>query len=391
MQPPCCLIPLSMMKDKLVSILGRLQNSQADLSRKQVVAGFDGFIDSIQKVVLNQAEDHSPEYFKTIEEFGRYIAAKQSGGLSLETEEIAKKIGGNVPILTNAAARFGVIAHAIGAFGYPNTDPVFSSMPANTYLHSFADPGMTSALEFQDGKLMLAQMSALNAATWELIKKYIGLKQIIEIFDNGDMFCLLNWSEVRHTNDIWEGILREVFPSINWKFRKKVLFDLADCSKHGSQKIMAALELIQRFNLYCDITLSLNRNEAILVHQALNQPTSTDLDFVGSGIYKLLDIDTLVIHTSTRSMGWRKSEIHRADTFLIKDPQVSTGAGDNFNAGLCIGQLIGLATDELLLFANMVAACYMINGESPGIKELHTFISGSSSIDHSSNDRACGN
>jgi hypothetical protein len=373
MQPLCFQIVNALMDDKLSLLLERLRICGFELSRKQIMAGFDGFIDSIQKVILSQSENQQPEYFKTIQDFGQYISAKNAGGLSLETEEIVNKIGGNVAIMANAIAQFGVKTNCIGAFGYPDIDPVFSGMHANSSLFSFANPGTTSALEFSDGKIMLAQMTDLNQATWELIKERIGLEQIIKIIDNSEMISLLNWSEVHHTNEIWEGLLQEVLPFINPKNRKKAFFDLSDCSKHSSRKIRKALELIQSFSSWCDVTLSLNKNEAALVHQSIEPLTGDNLEVSGYRIFGFLNIDTLVIHTAARSMAWRNSDLYQSDAFAVENPEISTGAGDNFNAGFCIGQLLELETDQSLMLANLLAACYMRNGQSPGLSELEGF------------------
>lgn len=363
------------MKDKLHALMIRLNNSREELRANKVVAGFDGFIDSIQRVIHTHTKDRH-EYFKTIGDFGRYISSKQAGGLSLETEEIIKKPGGNVPITANAIAQFGVTAQCIGAFGYPAIDPAFSSMSSNMVLHSFADPGITSALEFDNGKIMLAQMTGLNGATWELIKEYIGLRQIIQIFDSSELICLLNWSEVRYSNAIWQGIIQEVLPMLNANNRRKILVDLSDCSKHDSQHIREALVIIQEFSKWCDVTLSLNRNEAKLVSLAidLNPSDAGDLQSWGTAIYRFMNIDTLVIHTSSESLAWKKSNIYRAQAFQVKDQLISTGAGDNFNAGFSIGQMLGLEPEELLILANLIAAYYMVHAKSPRIADLERFI-----------------
>ncbi|MBC7745217.1 MAG: hypothetical protein H7096_08955 [Flavobacterium sp.] len=360
------------MKAVLDAILQLLDEKGPELSRKQIVAGFDGFIDSIQKVILSHNENHI-DYFQTVEEFGKYISAKKAGGLSLETEEVVKKIGGNVPIMANAMAQSGVAAHCVGAFGYPQIDPVFSAMNPNAILYSFSDPGTTSALEFKDGKIMLAQMAGLNGADWNLLKKRIGLEKIITIFKNSDMICMLNWSEVIHTNDIWKGLLSEVFPFI--KNRRRAFFDLSDCSKHSPEKIREALVLIQNFTKYCDVTLSLNKNEANLVYQATHSSSCPEPESLGLALSDFLNIDTLVIHTPVRSLAWNHSAMYQSDTFLIKNPAISTGAGDNFNAGFCLGQLMELQIDQSLVLANLLAASYMKFGFSPGLPELKHFIS----------------
>ena len=362
------------MKDKLLAILDRLSNRQADLCNKQLMAGFDGFIDSIQKVVFNHTDNQGSGYFQTIEDFGRYITAKKSGGFSLETQEIIKKFGGNVPITANTMARFGVSAHCIGAFGYPVIDPVFSGMQQNTSLYSYANPGVTSALEFNDGKIMLAQMTGLNNADWEIVKKCVGLEKIIKIVENSDLLCLLNWSEVKHINGMWEGLLQEVFPVMTRKKKAKTFFDLADCSMHNMEQIRHALELISQFTSFCDVTLSLNRNEAYLLSKALGSTSCDDPGKSGALIFHFLNINTLIVHTSARSFAWKGSHIYQADTVLVDKPMISTGAGDNFNAGFCIGELVDLETEQSLMLANLLAACYMKNGSSPDLNSIYSFV-----------------
>jgi hypothetical protein len=361
------------MDDQLFKLLESLKLQLSGLNSKKIVTGFDGFIDSIQKVILTQNHGKGVEYFKTMEDFGVYVTRKKAGGISLEAVETVKKLGGNAPIMANAVAQFAVNTHCIGAFGYPEIDPVFADMQTNTSLHSFANPGFTSALEFSDGKIMLAQMADLNGATWELIKERIGLDQIIKIIENTDILCLLNWSEVRHTTEIWEGLLKEVFPAINQERRMKVFFDLSDCSKHDTDQIRKSLDLLQRFSVDCDVTLSLNKNEAAIVYQVLKSSPVDDLDILGSGIFEFLNIHTLVIHTSGKSLAWKGLDRYQADTSFLKNPAISTGAGDNFNAGFCIGQLLEPKTDQTLLLANLLAACYMKNGYSPGLSELLNF------------------
>lgn len=360
------------MAEQQEALLARLAQRRYELGQKQVVAGFDGFIDSIQKVILRYPEKKPAEYFKTVGDFGQYISDKQTGGLSLETEEITKKIGGNVPIMANAMAELGVKAHCIGAFGYPVIDPVFLTMHHNTNLYSFADPGITSALEFNDGKIMLAQMTGLNNSGWEQVKNAVAPEQIIKIFSECNMLCLLNWSEIRHASEIWVGLLREIFPNLVREKRMKIFFDLSDCSKFSNEKILEAINLVRLFSNFGDVTLSLNRNEAALVYQSIVSSACDDLEITGGRISEFMNIETIIIHTASRSLAWQGSKIFRSDGFKLKDPQISTGAGDNFNAGFCIGQLLELEPGESLTLANLVAASYMQNGKSADWKQLQS-------------------
>lgn len=360
------------MNPETSSLAQHLRSNQHVLSAKQVVTGFDGFIDSIQKVIFRSKTEGEPEYFETVQSFGNYIAGKGTGGLSLETEELFEKLGGNAPIMGNALASAGARVHCIGAFGYPAPNAVFLDMHPNTTLHSFTEPGITSALEFNDGKIMLAHMTQLNKADWKLIKERIGLKNIMQLIQESDMLCLLNWSETRHAEEIWLGLLNEVLPNVNR--RLKVFFDLSDCSKFSSERILEALELIRSFKTLCDVTLSLNRNEALLVYQAVTSYSTEEVMEAGKRIFEFLGIATVVVHTSQGSSAWHHTGFKSAPAFSISHPAISTGAGDNFNAGFCIAALLRLSANDTLVLANALAACYMKNGESPDMEELAGFL-----------------
>ena len=53
-----------------------------------------------------------------------------------------------MPIMANALAQFGSKQNCIGSLGYPSINPLFDQMPSNCRLFSFANPGLTKALEF---------------------------------------------------------------------------------------------------------------------------------------------------------------------------------------------------------------------------------------------------
>ncbi|WP_423147942.1 PfkB family carbohydrate kinase [Rubrolithibacter danxiaensis] len=365
------------MKDNLQYLQECLFKNGQLLQQKKVTAGFDGFVDSIVKVISDKSENSAPVFFEDIEEFGNYISAKKGSGFSLETEELFQKLGGNMPIMANALAEMGVKTDCIGAFGVPSFHPVFTNMHPGCRLFSFTNPGFTSALEFNDGKIMLAQMKDLNNGDWQTIRTAIGLEKIIESYNNSDLFCLVNWSELDHSNSIWLGLLDEVLPSLNSPSnKKKAFFDLSDCSKRSSEKILDALNLIRRFSAYCDVILSMNKNEAQLVYKALSLPGEVQqLEQVAGELYKAIHIDTLVIHNSAKSVAWNKKGVYQSTPDFIANPKISTGAGDNFNAGYCIAMLMDLDPDLSLLLANTVASFYMQNAKSPCIPEMLDYIS----------------
>nr|WP_243140929.1 MULTISPECIES: PfkB family carbohydrate kinase [Lactonifactor] len=57
-------------------------------------------------------------------------------------------------------------------------------------------------------------------------------------------------------------------------------------------------------------------------------------------------------------------------------PKLSTGGGDNFNAGLCFGLLQGLPLAESLRLGNATSGYYVRTGESPDVYRLYEFMQG---------------
>jgi pfkB family carbohydrate kinase len=345
---------------------------------KTVTTGFDGFVDTVVRILKQKEDSEMPIFFKTIDEFGRYIVAKENNSFSLEIEEISTKLGGNMPILSNALGLLGFNVNCIGALGYPQIHATFKEMPSNCRFYSFTNPGIATAYEFNNGKMMLAQNGLLNILDWQAIKQIIGLETLQKLYDETDLMCLVNWSEINTSTSIWQGILTDILPFLIKKSNlKTAFFDLSDCSNRSDIVIKEALELLFSFGKYANIVLSLNKNEARHLYQVLYQtlPVNTDFAFLGKEIYKKLPIESLLLHSAEESIAFTKKKIYKFENpFFNENPTLSTGAGDNFNAGYCAALLFDLEIEPALLFANAVSALYVQNGKSPALEEVIHFL-----------------
>jgi hypothetical protein len=364
------------MNDSFQLVRQALLNAPALLAGKKTAAGFDGFVDSIVRVVNYKSEGPGTVFFKTISEFGGYISGKAGSGFSLESEELLQKLGGNMPIMANAMAGMGLSVDCVGAFGMPGIAPAFLRMHGNCNLHSYTNPGFTTAMEFADGKIMLAQMTDLNNSDWQTIKQTIGIEKLKEIFTQAELICLVNWSELDHSNMMWKGLLDDIFNNLTIKQSRQFFFDLADCSKRSKEAIISAIKLIAQFGEYGKVTLSLNRNEAGILYKTLTGvKVPADLRSIGNKLFTALDIQTMIIHNSKISIAWDTDGVYENEPVFIADPKISTGAGDSFNAGYCMATLLGLDALPALIMANATSHIYMSTGESPGIKDLLGYFS----------------
>jgi sugar/nucleoside kinase (ribokinase family) len=73
-------------------------------------------------------------------------------------------------------------------------------------------------------------------------------------------------------------------------------------------------------------------------------------------------------------MAFSEKESVAANSFFVSDPLISTGAGDNFNAGFIAAQVMNLDAESSLIFANAVAGLYIQSGKSATINDVIHFL-----------------
>ncbi len=344
------------------------ETTKPSMPRKAVV-GFDGYIDEMFRVVLTEGGTNGPTFYQDIPTFAARVAAAAGKSADMELVPTDKKLGGNAPIMANALARLGVETVCIGAMGYPELNPAFAEMAERCTCISLCDPAPTIALEFSDGKVMFANTQPLNHLNWSRIKEQPGLERLRELFRTADLAALVNWSGVPNTDAIWAGILREVLPSLGGS-KRIFFFDLADPTKKSREEIEAVLELIGSYSAYGRVILGLNENEAWKLHAALDGRESS-LNEVARRLYQRLQIYALLIHPIDRCIAATEDGLCVEYGVVVEKPRLSTGGGDNFNAGFCMGQLLGWSIRDSMALGMRVSGFYVGNGYSPMLAQLN--------------------
>lgn len=336
--------------------------------------GFDGFVDEIVRVVRGVAADRTtPLHFESKRAFGEKLIELGSANASYDLTEIATKIGGNAPNAAQALGRLGLKVDCVGMLGYPRIQNLFAGMDANCTLHSFAEPTRTTALEFDDGKVLLASGALLGAIDWPTVRDRIGLERLIDLYTHSDIIGFVNWGEIPRATEIWEGLEREVLSKAEPQKSRIIFFDLADPTKRDRDFDRLAA-LIGRLSEGHETVLCLNRNEAQAVARQLSIDPGSRPEDLGAAIYASITVDTLVIRDPHSAMAWSSKGLSRGGTFHVAAPRISTGGGDNFNAGYCFARLAGLDTRSALVVASAVAGLYVSTGTSPGRSELISFL-----------------
>ncbi len=321
------------MKSWTIGIADMLNENANRLAGSIAAVGFDGFVDTLFRVIKHKNPDGNHVFFKSINEYGKELMAGRNSSRSFELMELATKIGGNMPILGNAFGCLGIATHCLGSLGVPTIHPVFTAMSPHCTLHSFGRPGSTTALEFSDGKIMLAQMDSLHEITWASIVQNMKVSTLKDIYRQADIIGLVNWAEIDSSGSIWRGLLEEVLQELGARQDRLIFFDLADCSKRRPAEIVTALRMVQKFRDHGRAILSLNESEARLVSGAsLDCDPLAPLQALGRTLFRWLDIDHLVIHSSRHAWGWSRHGEEDIGTWFVTDPRMTTGGGDNFNA-----------------------------------------------------------
>ena len=335
--------------------------------------GLDGFVDEIVEAV--DKRDNAQEYIRlpTIASMAGRIAGAAGKSTFIELVNRRTKLGGNGPIMGNALATLGLNVTYLGALGYPNIHPVFEGFAQRAAVHSIAESGHTDAVEFLDGKLMLVKSVSLNDVTWENIQARFGRGSFTHHFNTADLIGFVNWTMIPNMSEIWESLQKELCPALNGP-RRKMFFDLCDPEKRDADDIARGLQLISRFQEYFDVTLGLNEKEACEIAEVFGIPvrneTPEQLGEMARHIHERLQISTLVVHPVTYALTVSASKVDIVHGPVITKPVITTGAGDHFNSGFCLGKLLGFDNPFCLLTGVTTSGFYVQTGHTPTIKDL---------------------
>jgi len=339
--------------------------------------GLDGFVDEILHAVDKRESADKYSRVPTIAKFAERLAAAAGHSTNVELVSQLTKLGGNGPIMANALASFGLKVTYLGILGYPNLHPVFADFARRAQTHSIAEPGYTDALEFEDGKIMLGKHQSLKQMNWENIKARFGLEKFTASFGSADLVGFVNWTMLTGMSDIWSAVLKDICPVMKGP-RRKLFIDLADPQKRTKQDILDALKLITSFQSYFEVILGLNEKEGYEIGEALGLKTSdhspAGLTVLCQSIHQSLRVNTLVIHPTAYALASASDGVAVVQGPFVAKPKITTGAGDHFNSGFCLGSLLGFSTERCLLTGVTTSGFYVRTGQSPAISDLATML-----------------
>jgi hypothetical protein len=279
--------------------------------------------------------------------------------------------------MANALGTYGTPVTYIGNLGAPVMHPIFEDFAKRATVYSIAEPGRTDAIEFDNGKLMCGKLESLKDVNWANLIQHIPEEKLLGIFSGSALIALVNWTMLPGMSAILQKVLTRIAPRLEGA-RRWVFFDLADPAKRTPEDIAALLKLVSRFEKYFNVVLGLNLQESRQIGTVLGIPLGDEsfenVTVHATEIREALGIHTVVIHpTSFAAASDATGAAHVVGPFTPK-PKITTGAGDHFNAGFCIGRLLDAGLAASLQIGVATSGFYVRQAKSPRLEDLKKFL-----------------
>lgn len=356
----------------------RLLNAANDPQFPPVVAGFDGFVDTILHAVAERRSSTEYSRVTTLQAFSEQVLAA-SGGRNINIEVVPRltKIGGNGPILAQALAHFGIPVSYIGCLGFPELHPVFHEFAKKVNAFSIAEPGYSDAIEFTDGKLICGKQQSVSDISWQSVLQQLPVSQLSDLVRHAGLIAFLNWGIVFSMTEMMNAFLHQIGDHLPGP-RKPFFIDPADPSKRSAQDILRFVEVLQRLAGKFQVYLGCNLRESTFIARAvgLAAPPGAPQEVLAYSkqLRDRLGIEAVVIHWSQYAVGNDAGSAAFVEVPYTDNPQISTGAGDHFNAGFCLGRLLGGDLDANLQLGVATSGYYVREAKSPTLAQLTGFV-----------------
>jgi sugar/nucleoside kinase (ribokinase family) len=87
-------------------------------------------------------------------------------------------------------------------------------------------------------------------------------------------------------------------------------------------------------------------------------------------IHSRVRVETLVVHPTAYALASGPDGTPVVEGPFTPKPKITTGAGDHFNSGFCLGKLLGFSTEQCLCTGVATSGFYVRTGQSPAIADL---------------------
>ncbi|WP_424005326.1 PfkB family carbohydrate kinase (plasmid) [Haloarcula salina] len=345
------------------------ENLPSAPSGGNVVFGFDGFVDNVRQAGTNAGAADS-DRITTLREFGEEIvtSAAADSSLSISWERQGQRTGGHVSHLSRAYQTLGFDPTLVGMCGDPVRDIFEQEFEACT-LYSLGDPGITDAIEFDDGKLMLMENGGAATLDWETIRSRVGIETLVDELDGAKLLGIGYWAVMPGMAGILDGLRETVFPKLTDP-PERVLLDPANIRELDPEILESIVAATRRLADEVDVTVSANRYETKELAAVLGAHTSDELVADARVAFDSLAVDRFVGHSVTESVVVSDDGTTSVRVAPVESPELTTSAGDHFNAGLSLGLVEGLPEAAAVALGNALAREFVRTGETPSYEDV---------------------
>ena len=301
-----------------------------------VVVGFDGFVDEMISVVAERTSLDDFSSVPDIAAFGGLISAAAGHSSLREIVVNAVHPGGCAVNLGDGLAAMGVPVDCFATLGEP-VHPAFRE-PASLF-------------RLGDGSY---QSSCREAA----------------------IIALTDWSLYPHMTAVWRVLQHEIYSKL--KHRPHFFIDLVDPSSRSQADILAMVETLPFLETSGPVTLGLNGNEANILARLLGLDPAQEEEGcmrLAAELRRKTGVSTIVIHKLKFAVSAGPHGEFSTQGPFCERPIKSTGAGDRFNAGYCLGLLAGAAPEDCLVLGCAVSGFFVRTAQSPSRDEIAKFLS----------------
>ncbi|MEM0492921.1 MAG: carbohydrate kinase family protein [Candidatus Thermoplasmatota archaeon] len=335
------------------NLILKLSNiKKEDLSKIKVVLLPDFFLDHTL---------HIDDIDKMIDDIKRVY--KQGGG---NIPGIRQDIhsGGNAANTALALARLGVKTYLISKTDETGAELIrFYLESAGVDISHIRTDGrlsVTTALEFGSKHInvMIGDPGSVESFSYDVLDDHD-----LALISESDLVGVMNWNLNRYGTDLAKKIFNYAK-----KHDTMTFFDSGDPSPKKNEIQRLKEEVLKDDTI--DI-FSMNENE-LRYYTGEVSILSKD-EMIKAAIKLKREIKPRIdLHTTLFTSSIDDIETVTVPAYELDSIKRSTGAGDNWNAGDILGELIGLETEERLLCANTVAACYITSRDPlpPTLEEV---------------------
>jgi hypothetical protein len=347
------------------------------ISQLRAVCGFDGFVDEMITVVGERQGLGAYTPMTSMQDLGGMLNAAAGRNTLREIVVRSQDAGGCAVNLGDGLCALGVGIDFWGTIGSP-IHPAFQSFAARCRSANALGSvyGRTLAFEFGDGKAMFSAVEQLASLDPSCLQHAFNDGRFAADCAAAQVIAFTNWTLYPHMTACWRFVRQAVLSALThqpWLF-----LDLVDPSGRSPADVLSMLESLQEFQGATRAVLGLNLTELGVISSLLSLPKppaqGEALANHAETIRRRLSLAQVVVHHARATAVADGTQIlHLSSAPLCEQPLKTTGAGDRFNAGYCLGLMLELDAAERLALGSASGGFFVRHARSGTAAELAVF------------------